>query len=292
MKIVTTGSLGNIGLPLIKDLLLKGHKVTAISSNAEKKNDIEALGATAAIGSLNDRDFLTATFAGADAVFVMVPPGYAETDQMAYYKRLASNYAHAIQQAGIKRVVHLSSYGAHLDKGTGFILGAHYAEGILNKLSDVSLIHLRPGYFYTNLYRFVDMIKAAGFIGSNYGGDDKLILVSPADIATVAAEELEKTNTTQNIRYVISDEYSASEVAHVLGEAIGKPDLKWMVLADEQVKAGMEQSGLPLYIITNAMDLGTSIHSGVLQEDYELQKPITLGKTKLEAIAKEFAAAF
>ncbi len=292
MKIITTGSLGNIGLPLIKDLVLKGHKVTAISSNAEKKGDIEALGAAAAIGSLNDREFLTTSFAGADAVFVMVPPGYTETDQMAYYKRLANNYAYAIQQAGIKRVVHLSSYGAHLEKGTGFILGAHYAEGVLNKVPDVSLTHLRPGYFYTNLYRFADMIKGAGFIGSNYGGEDKLILVSPGDIATVAAEELEKTSARQNIRYIISDERTSGEVASVLGKAIGKPDLKWMILSDEQVKAGMEQGGLPPYIISNAMDLGASIHTGVLNEDYELHKPIALGKTKLEEFAKEFAAAY
>jgi uncharacterized protein YbjT (DUF2867 family) len=292
MKIVTTGSLGNIGLPLIKDLVLKGHEVTVISSNMEKKEDIEALGATAAIGSLNNRDLLTTTFTGADAVFVMVPPGYAEIDQMAYYQRLANNYAHAIQQAGIKRVVHLSSYGAHLDKGTGFILGAHYAEGILNKVPDISLTHLRPGYFYTNLYRFVDMIKGAGFIGSNYGGDDKLVMVSPADIAAAAAEELEKTTATKSIRYIISDERTTSEVASVLGKAIGKPDLQWLLLTEEQTKSGMEQAGVPSFIITNVLELNNSIHSGVLQEDYEKQKPIALGKTKLEAFAKEFAAAF
>lgn len=292
MKIITTGSLGNIGLPLIKDLLQKGHKVTTISSNPAKKAEIEALGATAAIGSLDDRDFLTNTFTGADAVYIMVPPGYTETDQVAYYKRLAGNYAHAIQQAGVKRVVHLSSYGAHLDKGTGFILGAHHAEIILNQLSGISLTHLRPGYFYPNLYRFVDMIKGAGFIGSNYGGDDKLVMVAPADIATVAAEELDKTTAAQNIRYIISDERTASEVASVLGKAIGKPDLQWLLLTEEQTKSGLEQAGLPSFFITNILQLNNSIHTGVLQEDYEKQPPIQLGKTKLEEFAKEFAAAF
>ena len=74
MKIIVTGSLGRISQPLTKELAQKGHTITVISSNPEKQKDIEALSATAAIGSLEDVDFLTATFTGADAVYCMVPP--------------------------------------------------------------------------------------------------------------------------------------------------------------------------------------------------------------------------
>ena len=58
MKIIVTGSLGNIGKPLTQELVQKGHQVTVISSNADKKEAIEKLGATAAIGSLEDVDFI------------------------------------------------------------------------------------------------------------------------------------------------------------------------------------------------------------------------------------------
>jgi 3-hydroxyisobutyrate dehydrogenase-like beta-hydroxyacid dehydrogenase len=51
MKITLTESLGNIGKPLTRDLVSKGHSVTVISSNPEKKKEIEASGAKAAIGS-------------------------------------------------------------------------------------------------------------------------------------------------------------------------------------------------------------------------------------------------
>ncbi|HEY1200407.1 MAG TPA: NAD(P)H-binding protein, partial [Niastella sp.] len=199
MKIIVTGSLGHIGKPLAEELVQKGHAVTVISSNPGKQQDIEALGASAAIGSLEDVAFLTEVFTGADALFAMIPPNYAEPDPVAYYRRIGSNYAQAVQGSGITRIVHLSSYGAHLDKGTGYILGSYHTEAILNKLPGVAITHLRAGYFYYNLFNFADMIKAQGIIGTNYGGDDRLILVAPADIAAAAAEELQNASTAKPI---------------------------------------------------------------------------------------------
>ncbi|MBN3942423.1 MAG: NAD(P)H-binding protein [Nostoc sp. NMS9] len=292
MKVIVTGSLGNISKPLAKELVQKGHAVTVISSKPEKQKDIEALGATAAIGSLEDVDFLVSTFTGADAVYAMVPPNYTVPDPREYYRITGSNYAQAIQRSGVKRVVHLSSMGAHLDKGTGFILGSHDVEGILNELSDVAITHLRPGYFYYNLYNFVDMIKGLGFIGANYGSDDKLVMVAPRDIAAAAAEEIETPATSKQVRYVVSDEHTANETAHILGAAIGKPDLKWVTFTDEQTQSGLEESGMPAHIAANFVEMGTSIHSGASRQDYQLHKPIAMGKVKLEDFAKEFATAF
>jgi hypothetical protein len=40
------------------ELVQKGHTIKMIGSKPEKQKDIEALGATAAIGSLEDVDFL------------------------------------------------------------------------------------------------------------------------------------------------------------------------------------------------------------------------------------------
>jgi NAD dependent epimerase/dehydratase family enzyme len=54
MKITLTGSLGNISKPLTRELIEKGHSFTVISRKTEKQKDIEALGAMAAIGSIED----------------------------------------------------------------------------------------------------------------------------------------------------------------------------------------------------------------------------------------------
>ena len=53
MKIIVTGSLGHISKPLTEELVGKGHSVTVISSKAERQKDIEALGAKAAIGTMD-----------------------------------------------------------------------------------------------------------------------------------------------------------------------------------------------------------------------------------------------
>jgi len=291
MKIIITGSSGHISLPLTKELVGKGHEVTVISSNPDRQNDIEALGATPAIGSVDDVTFLEDTFTGADAVYCMIPPNFYATDQIAYYKKTAYNYAQSIKHSGIKRVVHLSSYGADLDKGTGFILGAHYAEGIFDELPGITLTHLRPGYFYYNLYNFTDMIKDAGFIGANYGGDDKIVLVAPVDIAAAAAEELTTAATERNIRYVASDDRTAAGIAQALGAVIGKTDLQWLTFTNEQMQQGMEQRQAPTHVITNFVELGAAIHSGILRKDYDQHKP-PMGKVKLEDFAKEFAAVY
>jgi uncharacterized protein YbjT (DUF2867 family) len=296
MKVIVTGSLGNISKPLTKELVSQGHTVTVISSNKEKQKDIEALGATAAIGSLEDVDFLVSTFTGADAVYCMVPPNNyfdLNLDLLAYYRRLGNNYARAIEQSGVKRVVNLSSIGAHLEQGSGILLGAHDVEKILNELSsDVAITHLRPTSFYYNLFGYVETIKAVGSIVANYGADDKIPWVSPIDIAAVIAEEIATPLGGKKVRYVASEELTGNETASILGTAIGKPDLKWIIISDAQMRGDLESAGMNPQIAAGLVEMYASLHSGVLAEDYNRHKPTVMGKVKLAGFAKEFAAAF
>ena len=288
MKFTITGSLGNISKPLAESLIKKGHTVTIISSNKSKAKQIEALGAVAAIGSVEDAAFLTETFKGADAVYLMVPPNHTVTDYRAYYNEIAQHYASAIQSSGVKKVVALSSIGAHLQSGTGPIAGLYDTEHILNKLDSVAVTSLRAGFFYTNFYNNTGMIKHAGIIGANYGVDTLLVMVNPADIADAAAEELIKPSAGKTIRYVASDEHTASEIAATLGKAIGKPDLPWVEFSNEQSLNGMIQSGLSENIARVYNEMGDAVRNAILWDDYLIQKPV-LGKRKFEDFAKEFA---
>ena len=124
MRIIITGSLGNISKPLSQEIVAKGHDVTIISSKADRQEEIEALGAKAAIGSVEDVAFLKTAFAGADAVYGMTPPNFGVTDMIGYYGSVANAYAEAAIHAGVKHIVYLSSYGADLEKGSG-VIGAH-----------------------------------------------------------------------------------------------------------------------------------------------------------------------
>jgi uncharacterized protein YbjT (DUF2867 family) len=298
MNIVLTGSLGNIGKPLAQELVQKGHSVTVISSKTERQKDIEALGAKAAIGTMEDVDFLSATFKGADIVYLMETLDAAggffnqDIDFIAAISQIGNNYRQAIQQSGVKRVVHLSSIGAHMDKGNG-ILAFHYnVESILKQLpDDVSIKFMRPVGFYTNLFSFISAIKTAGAIVQNYGGDSKKPWVSPLDIAATIAGEIEKPFEGREIRYIASDEFSSNEAASFLGEAIGIPDLKWLVISDEQLLDNLLAAGMNPQVAKGFVEMQAGIRSGVLYEDYYRNKP-ALGKVKLTDFVKEFAAVY
>jgi uncharacterized protein YbjT (DUF2867 family) len=294
MKIIVTGSLGHISKPLMIELVQKGHHVTVVSSNEERQKEIEALGAKAAIGSLEDVDFLTENFEGADAVYCMIPPNNyfdQNLDLMAYYRKIATNYATAIKASGVKKVVYLSSVGAHLSQGSGIILGHHLGEEIMNKLENVSISFMRPVGFYYNLLGFIPMIKSQGMIAANWGAETKLVWVSPIDIAAAIVEELELEPVSRKVRYVASDELTGYETARILGEAIEKSDLKWIIISSEQMKNGLVSVGLNPEIAGGLVEMYASQQNGLLTENYFKNRPV-LGKVKLKDFANDFAAVF
>jgi uncharacterized protein YbjT (DUF2867 family) len=292
MKIIVTGSTGNISKPLTQTLTAAGHNVTVISSNADKIAEIESLGAKAAIGSLTDADFLTETFTGADALYAMVPPNFGAESLRAYQNETGKSYAEAIKRSGIKKVVALSSIGAHLDNGVGPIKGIHDVEGILNGLDGVAVKFIRAPFFYINFFSNIPLIKHQGILGSNYPANTRLIMVHPTDIAAAVAEELQKDFTGKSIRYIVSDESTPGGVAAVLGEAIGNPNLPWIEFTDEQLAEGLSQAGVPLEMTRNFVEMGTAVKSGKIWEDYDKHKPVSSGKVSLQDFAREFAAVY
>ena len=295
MKLVITGSLGNISKPLAEQLVQQRHTVTVISSNPDKAQAIKALGAIPAIGSIEDPAFLAATFKGADAVYTMEPPGGffdLDFDIYEHSNRLAHSFVQAIQQSGVKRIVHLSSIGAHTDKGNG-ILAFHYnVEQILHQLSpDVAISFMRPVGFYYNLLSFIPVIKSQSAIVSNYGGDDKEPWVAPVDIATAVAQQLAQPFEGRAVHYIASDELSPNEVVAILGKAIGQPGLKWIAIPDDQLLNGMLATGMNAGIARGLVEMNASRRGGKLYEDYFRHRPV-LGKTKMTEFGIDFAKAF
>ncbi len=295
MKIIITGSLGHISKPLTEQLVQKGHAVTVISSNPDKQQIIEAMGAHAAIGSIEDVEFLTKNFTGADAVYCMVPPNNyfdPNLDLLAYYRRIGHNYAQSIKQSGVKRVVNLSTIGGHLENGSGILMGAHNVQNILDELpSEVSITHMRPTSFFYNFYGYADMIKSQGAIMANYGTETKIPWVSPYDIADAVAEEIVTPFEGRNIRYVASEELTGEETASILGAAIGKLDMKWILATNEQTLNGLESIGMNKQIAAGLVEMYASLQSGLLSESYFRNRPAVMGKVKLKDFAKEFAVA-
>lgn len=285
MNIVVTGSVGNISQPLAEALLQQGHAVTVVSREPAKQAVIEALGATAAIGSLEDGPFLAATFAGADAAYCMTPFDFKAADQGAYFRTITHNYVAAIRQAGVQHAVVLSGR-------TACVLRPGSAEDAFRELTGVGITYLRPAYFYSNFYGLIPLIKERGLIAANFEGDDPLVLVSPRDIAIAAAEELQTPLTGPKVRYVASDEMTTcSAAARILGAAIGQPDLPWVTLTDQQMQQSLETAGFPPQLAHGMVEMQAAIHSGAVVENYHRHRPV-LGQVKLTDFALEFAAAY
>ncbi|EFK59141.1 NAD(P)H-binding protein [Sphingobacterium spiritivorum] len=292
MKITITGSLGNIGRFLTEKLLQSGHHVTVVSHSEDRKPEIERLGADAAIGSISDVVFLRNAFKDADAVFAMTPPNMGGIDIISNTVEAGKAMAKAIKESAVSRVVMLSSIGADLPDGNGPIAALHHIEKAYAELEGVAVTFLRAGYFFTNFYNDILLIKTAGITGSNYPSSTSIPLVHPFDIAMAAAERLEQPFTGKNIQYVISDFRTARDVADVLGNEIGQPELPWIEFTDEEAFQGMMQAGVPGEIAGLYVEMGAGIRAGKIQTDFKnVGAPVT-GQVKLEDFAKEFADRF
>ena len=293
MNITITGSLGNVSQPLIEKLVAKGHRVTVISNSPERAKAIEDLHAIAAIGSIEDEPFLIRAFTGADAVYCMIPPNYQTTDFKEFMIQVGGNYARAIGKTGVRHVVNLSSsLGTHLPDGPGLAAAFHLVEKGFDQ-SQTNVLHLRPGMFYTNFYGNMEMIKHSNIIGNNFDATVKIPMLHPHDIADVAADALHELSFTgKNIRYLVSDEKNGHEIAQLLGDAIGQPDLHWVAFTDDQLLTGMMQSGLSRHMASNYVEMGIALREGVVLEHYRQNRPRVPGKTSFTDFAREFAAVY
>lgn len=293
MHYVVTGSLGHTGKPITKGLVQAGHTVTVLTTQPDKAAAIEAIGATAAVGNVEDADFIKQAFAGADAVYLLIPAKWDVTDFRAYQNQVIDNYIDAIQSNKIPNVVLLSSVGADLGEGVGPVDGLYDVEHKLAAVEGLNSKFLRPSYFMYNLFGMVGMVKNMGIMGSNFGADT-LVLTHTDDIADVALEELLGLDFMgHSVRYIASDERTGAEIAQVLGAAVNKPETAWVVFSDEQNMEGMKQAGLNDKMAASYTALGKSLREGTMQADFFKNKPAHYGKIKLEDFAKnEFAFAF
>jgi len=289
-KLVITGSLGNVSQRLAAMLVRKGHQVTVVSHNPQRKKDIEELGATPVIGSILNKAFLTSLFSQADAVYTMVPPDFSLPDYNAFAQAVSTNYAEAIAEAGVKYVVNLSGSGSPL-AGIKPLEGYHNLEKDLDAVNGINILHLRPGGFYTNFYGAIGMIKYQDIIGNNFEEQVEVTMSHPEDIALAASQALDKLDFVGHpIKYIVSDKRSGKDIAAVLGRAIGKPDLRWVCFSDTELLEALMKNGIPEQVAQEYLvNAGIALREGILDGHFNSHRYETFGSIKLEEFANEFA---
>ena len=139
-----TGVSGQVGGAAARTLLEMGHKVRAVLRDRSKAAAWEALGAGIAIADLEDAESLARAFAGADGVYVMVPPTFAPQPGYPEARAASSAIAAALKAAKPGRVVALSSIGGGRESGLGLITQVHILEQALVPLDLPVAFRARP----------------------------------------------------------------------------------------------------------------------------------------------------
>lgn len=293
-KYVITGATGNTGHIIAENLLATGQSVTAIGRNADKLANLVAKGATPAVGDLADAGFLTKTFEGAEAVYLMIPPKWDVTDWRAHQRTLSDAFIQALKASGVKKVVLLSSMGAHLLNGAGPVSGLAELEYALRSVPGLDSFALRAGFFMENFYGNIGLIKQADIFGYTLGAEVSMPIVHTRDIAEVATKLLLDLNFSGHTHEFVggTTDLNMQEVASILGNSIGKPGLAYVQFSNADAKAGMLQAGIPETIADGYNELFGALNEGIYQEGYKRTTAVTT-PTSFEWFAEnEFKHAF
>src|SRR6202522_3207037 len=112
MSIVINTPTSHIGRALASRLLDAGERVTILSRDKKKVDELFHRGARVIEGSFEEPALLAEALEGAEALFWLTPPP-AQPDYHDWAVKCARQAATAAKKAGAQRAVVISSMGAH-----------------------------------------------------------------------------------------------------------------------------------------------------------------------------------
>jgi uncharacterized protein YbjT (DUF2867 family) len=259
---VILGATGNTGSIIADTLLLGRKKVRVVGRDAGRLQRFVHKGAEAFTGDVSDAVALTKAFRGARAAYLMLPPITSREDQ----ERESDAIAKAVKESGLRYAVNLSSYGAHVPKGTGPVTGLHSSEQKLNAVSDLNVLHLRAAYFMENNLAAIEMIHGVGLFGHALLPDLKLPMIATPDVGTYAAQRLLDLDFSgKQTRELLGErDLSMKEATAVIARGIGKPDLHYEQFPYDQVQTVLEQMGMSPKKAGVYIEMFEAINAGLL----------------------------
>jgi uncharacterized protein YbjT (DUF2867 family) len=292
MMISVMGATGKTGGVVAARLLGAGQKVAAIGRSAERLQVLVDRGATAAVGDVGDVTFLSSAFQKADAVYAMIPPNYADPDPRGLYRRVGEAIAAALQRAQVPRGVFLSSIGAELAAGTGPIAWLHEVEERL-KVLDLDLRILRPGYFYENFYGSLDLIRHQGINGGAIEPDVAIPMTAAADVGAAAADELLRgAFRGKTVRELLGPrDYTMDDTTRIIGEKIGRPDLRYVRFPDADFANALAQAGFARPTADAFVEMAHALSTRTARSRQGRSERTTM-PTTFETFADQLAAAY
>jgi uncharacterized protein YbjT (DUF2867 family) len=175
-------------------------------------------------GSHGDIDVLDEAFAGADAVFWLVPPDPQATSVEAAYLDFSRPACEAFKSQGVGRVVGVSALGRGVPGNAGYV-SASLALDDLIASTGVSYRALTMPSFMENLLRQTETIKNQGTFFSPISGDRKLPTCATRDIAAVAAKLLldDSWSAVGAVPVLGPEDLSFTDMVQIMSEVLQRP---------------------------------------------------------------------
>jgi uncharacterized protein YbjT (DUF2867 family) len=289
-----TGASGHTGSIVALELLARGKKVRVIGRDPAHLAHLVSRGAEAFQADVADVAALTQAFSGAEAVYVMLPPNLGVTSLRQYQERSGEALVRAIAKASVPKVVMLSSIGADKREKTGPVVGLHSLEQKLSRTAGLDAVYLRAGYFMENLLPQVNIIKTFGFVGGPLSPDLPLPMIATRDIGAAAADYLERLNFSGKQAHELlgQRDVTYNEVAALIGQAIGKPDLRYSQLSSDELKPALLRMGMSSSMASALLEMSESLNSGYMKA-LERRTPRNTTPTPIESfLAEQFVPLF
>jgi uncharacterized protein YbjT (DUF2867 family) len=252
--IVITAPTGQIGGQVLSNVLGSGEPVRVIVRDpdrlpAEVRERVEVVQ-----GSHGAIDVVDRAFAGADAVFWLVPPDpHADSIEAAYvdFTRPACD---AFKRHEVRRVVGISALGRRTAvAGHAGLVTASLAMDDLIASSGVGYRALTMPSFMDNLLRQVQAIRNQGMFFTPIAGDRKLPTCATRDIAATAARLLldDSWSGPGHVAVLGPEDLSFNDMAQIMSEVLGKP-VRYQQIPAEALKNRLTGAGM-----SDAMAQGT-----------------------------------
>lgn len=187
-------------------------------------------------------------------MFAMMPFDLSARDLDAYEDEVVASVAGAVKDAGVPRVVLLSSGGADLPAGTGPIKGLYKMEQALGA-TGTRLTALRSGHFQEKVGDLMETAVREGVYPVFAGdADSPTPMVATRDIAEIAADALLHPAGAGEAVDIVGPSYTEREVASVLADALGR-HLRVVTIPENEWVDALSEAGFAPNIASSLAEL-------------------------------------
>jgi uncharacterized protein YbjT (DUF2867 family) len=263
--IVITAPTGTIGQQVLENVLDSGEPIRVIARDPsclppQTRERVEVVQ-----GSHGDIDVVSQAFAGADAVFWLVPPDPHAKSVEAAYVDFTRPACDAIWSVGVRRVVGISALGrgTAVAGNAGFV-SASLAMDDLIASAAVSSRTLKMPSFMDNILMQLEPIKTKGVFFSPVDGDRKLPACATRDIASVAAKLLLDRSWSGHGHVAVlgPEDLSFNDMTQIMSEVLGKP-MRFQQIPFEAYKSRFIELGMSEAIAQGMTDMAAAKNNGL-----------------------------